>query len=152
MLNLLAYAVAFQVLTVKRLSVREVLPGAILGAVLWTVLQTVGGYYVTHVVAKAQPLYGSFAVVIGLLAWIALGAQASLYAAEVNVVRAAHLWPRSLTGPPSTEADRQALILLAHQASRVAGELVEVTFQPRDQEVPSEPPSRPPPATGSGAG
>jgi membrane protein len=136
LLNLLLYGVAFQVLTVKRLTVREILPGAVLGAVLWTVLQTVGGYYVTHQVANATPLYGSFAVVIGLLAWIYLGAQMTLYAAEVNVVLAQHLWPRSLIGPPSTEADRRALELLAHKASRVAGELVEVRFESshRDQE------------------
>jgi len=136
LLNLVLYAVAFQLLTVRHLPVREILPGAILGAVLWTLLQTVGGYYVTHQVANATPLYGSFAVVIGLLAWIYLGAQLTLYAAEVNVVRAARLWPRSLAGPPSTEADRQALVRLAHEASRVAGELVEVKFESshRDQE------------------
>ncbi len=141
-LNLVLYALAFRVLTVKHLSVREILPGAILGAVLWTLLQTLGGYYVTHQVANAQPLYGSFAVVIGLLAWIYLGAQLTLYAAEVNVVRAAHLWPRSLFGPPSTEADRQALVRLAHQASRVAGELVEVKLHP--PETNAEPRTRTP--------
>jgi membrane protein len=128
-LNLVLYAVAFQVLTVKHLAVREILPGAVLGAVLWTVLQVLGGYYVTHQVAQAQPLYGSFAVVIGLLAWIYLGAQLTLYAAEVNVVRALRLWPRSLFGPPSTDADHRALELRAHEASRVAGELVEVTVE-----------------------
>jgi uncharacterized BrkB/YihY/UPF0761 family membrane protein len=151
-LNLLLYAVAFQVLTVKHLAVREILPGAVLGAVLWTVLQTLGGYYVTHQVANAQPLYGSFAVVIGLLAWIYLGAQLTLYAAEVNVVRAAHLWPRSLVGPPSTEADRQALIRLAHEASRVAGELVEVRVEPPVEEraAPAEAEERPRPRVESG--
>jgi len=139
-LNLVLYGLAFQVLTVKHLAVREVLPGAVLGAVLWTALQFVGSYYVTHQVANAQPLYGSFAVVIGLLAWIYLGAQLTLYAAEVNVVRAAHLWPRSLTGPPSTDADREALVRLAHEASRLAGELVEVKFElpEREPERPSE--------------
>jgi membrane protein len=132
-LNLVLYWFAFQVLTVKHLTVREVLPGAILGAVLWTGLQFLGSYYVTHQVANAQPLYGSFAVVIGLLAWIYLGAQLTLYAAEVNVVRAEHLWPRSLTGPPSTEADREALARLAREASRMAGELVEVHFEAPDE-------------------
>jgi uncharacterized BrkB/YihY/UPF0761 family membrane protein len=37
-----------------------------------------------------------FAIVLGLLFWLYLGAQLTLYAAEVNVVAARRLCPRSL--------------------------------------------------------
>ena len=40
------------------------------------------------------------------MAWIYLGAQFFLLAAEINVVKRYRLWPRSITQPPLTEADR----------------------------------------------
>jgi hypothetical protein len=45
-------------------------------------------------------VYGVFAIVLGLLFWLYLGARLTLYAAEVNVVAARQLWPRSLLQPP----------------------------------------------------
>jgi len=63
---------------------------------------------VSHQIAHASPLYGTFATVLGLIAWLYLQAQLMLYAIEINVVRAYQLWPRSLTPPPYTEQDRHA--------------------------------------------
>ena len=40
-----------------------------------------------------------FAIVLGLLFWLYLGARLTLYAVEVNVVAARQLWPRSLLQP-----------------------------------------------------
>ena len=54
-----------------------------------------------------------FAIVLGLLAWIFLLARVVMYAAEVNVVLAHELWPRSLNPPPLTDADRRAFQLYA---------------------------------------
>ena len=65
-----------------------------------------GGFYVRHSLAHASDVYGFFAIVIGLLSWLFLAAQLTLLAAEVNVVRHYRLWPRSLTQPPLTAADR----------------------------------------------
>jgi uncharacterized BrkB/YihY/UPF0761 family membrane protein len=76
-------------------------------AILWTILQAAGGYYVTHQIKNASEVYGTFALVIGLLAWIYLGAQITLYCAEINVVKKERLWPRSLVRPPATEADER---------------------------------------------
>ena len=39
---------------------------------------------------------GRGAALIGVLVWLYLGAQITLMAAEINVVRAGRLWPRSL--------------------------------------------------------
>jgi membrane protein len=114
-LNFALYALAFQVLTNRHLSWRSTVPGAVIGAVGWTALQNLGSYYVRHEVAHASQLYGSLAIVIGLLAWIYLGARLTLYAAELNAVLAYRLWPRSLSSGVVTEADRLAMARLAEQ-------------------------------------
>jgi YihY family inner membrane protein len=93
--NLLLFFTAFRVLTSEEITTRELLPGVLIGALLWQLLQHVGGYYVSHVVRHARETSGLFAFVLGLLAWLYLGAQVTLLAAEVNVVRARKLWPRS---------------------------------------------------------
>jgi len=90
-LNFVLYMLAFRLLVNAPLSWGDVLPGAILGAILWTALQYLGGYYVQRVVKHASAVYGFFGIVIGLLTWIYLAAQLTLYAAEVNVVLAQRL-------------------------------------------------------------
>ena len=127
-LNAVLYLVAFQVLTNRHLRWRELLPGAMVGALAWTVLQSLGVLYVQHEVTHASRLYSSLAGVIGLLAWLYLGARLTLYAAEVNVVLAYHLWPRSLTGRIRTDADRRAVILQAEEARRWREETISVGF------------------------
>ena len=52
-------------------------------------------------------VYGLFALVLGLFAWISLEARALFYTAEINSVRVARLWPRSMA-PPLTDADHHA--------------------------------------------
>ena len=91
--------------------------GATVGAVVWTLLQAFGGYYVGHELGGASDTYGTFAVVIGLLAWIFIGAQATLLAAEINVVKVRRLWPRALQ-PPLTEADERAFKTYGLQEKR----------------------------------
>ncbi|MDX6641163.1 MAG: rane protein, partial [Solirubrobacteraceae bacterium] len=66
------------------------------------------GVYTQHVVQSAGNTYGTFAVVIGLLTWLYVGARVLVYSAEFNSVLTARLWPRSLLGPPQTEADLRA--------------------------------------------
>ena len=95
-LNFALFMLAFRILTAADLSWADVWPGAAVGAVAWTALQAVGGFYVAHQLQGASEVYGTFALVIGLLAWIFLGAQVTLYAAEVNVVKKRRLWPRSI--------------------------------------------------------
>lgn len=109
-LNVVLYLTAFVILTNRRLTWRSVLPGAISGAAGWTLLQDLGAYYTRHEIAHASHLYGPLSLVVGLLAWIYLGAQLTLYAAQLNVVLAERLYPRSLRGT-STDADRRSLLL-----------------------------------------
>ena len=84
-------------------------PGAIVGGIAWSVLQAVGGWLVARQLRHTSELYGTFGVVLGLLFFLYLAAQIIVYAAEVNVVRARHLVPRSLAPPPLTEADEAVL-------------------------------------------
>ena len=102
------FVTAFRMLTAADVTFRQVLPGAVLATITWLGLQTLGGLYVEHVVARSNDTYGVFAAVIGLLSWLWLAGQLSLVAAEVNVVLARRLWPRSLFGGLTT-ADERAL-------------------------------------------
>jgi uncharacterized BrkB/YihY/UPF0761 family membrane protein len=84
------YYLAFRVLTLKAVSPRELVPGAIVGGILWTVLHALGAYLV-HRYLRSDSVYGIFATVLGLLAWTYLGSQAAVYSVEINVVLARHL-------------------------------------------------------------
>jgi YihY family inner membrane protein len=86
-LNLILFLLAFRILTTEDVTWGDVFPGALVAALAWTALQALDGYIVSHQLEGASDTYGAFATVIGLLAWIYLGAQITLFAAEVNVVR-----------------------------------------------------------------
>lgn len=118
MLNMIMFLLAFRILTTENVTWGDVFPGASVAALWWTVLQALGGYIVSHQLQGASDTYGTFAIVIGLLAWIYLGAQMTLFAAEVNVVRKRRLWPRAIAQPPLTDADERALRSYAEQEER----------------------------------
>lgn len=115
---------AFQLLTAVRIPWRSLLPGAIVGGVLLTLLNALGGIYLSRVVARAGNLYGTFAVVIGLFVWIAMFARLVLIAYEVNVVADRRLWPRSTSGRNLGPADLRALRELVTREALVAGQQV----------------------------
>ena len=125
-LNLVLFLLAFRILTTEDVTWGDVFPGALVAALAWTTLQAIGGYIVSHQLQGASDTYGTFAIVIGLLAWIYLGAQMTLFAAEVNVVRKRRLWPRAIVQPPLTEADERALRSYAKQEERRPEEDVSV--------------------------
>jgi membrane protein len=131
--NLALFMTAFKMLTAADLVWRELLPGVVVAAVFWQLLQYLGGFYLEHELKRTGPLYGVFALVLGLLAWLYLGAQLTIFAAEINVVKARRLWPRSLFSDPLVEADRRALSALAESEERVPEEDVEVAFEEPEQ-------------------
>jgi YihY family inner membrane protein len=128
--NMCLYYLGFRVLTPKGVPHGRLIPGAIVGGLFWTLLQALGAYLVHHYLTS-DSVYGIFATVLGLLAWIYFGVQGSVYAAEVNVVVARRLWPRAMVQPPLTEADRAAMALQALQNQRRAEQQVEVSFTDR---------------------
>lgn len=94
--NAALFMALFRLLTAVELSYRQLAPGVAVASVSWQALQYLGGLYLTHELKHNGPLYGTFALVLGLLTWLYLGAQLTLIAAEVNVVLDRRLWPRSL--------------------------------------------------------
>ena len=121
---------AFRVLTPGSISFRRLLPGAIAGGIAWTGLQSAGTLLVRQALHSAAA-YGVFATVLSLLAWVYLGAEVAVYAAEINVVLVRRLWPRALVQPPLTEADRHSMALQALQNQRREEQQVRVTFNDR---------------------
>jgi membrane protein len=117
---------AFRIGTAREIGWRQQWPGAVIAGVIWQILQTVSGYFISHQLAHASPIYGTFAIVIGLIAWLYLQAQLTLYAVQVSVVRTHRLWPRSIAPPPYTEQDRHAYRLYAQVEKRVKDEEIVV--------------------------
>ena len=155
--NIGLYFISFRVLTPKGVPARDLFPGAAAGGFAGTLLQAVGAYLVHHFL-RSDAVYGVFATVLGLAAWLYLAVELTVYAAEVNVVLARRMWPRSIVQPPLTEADRSSMALQALQNQRRDEQDVTVSFNdrprgteagPQTPQTPAEvsPPARP--ATGT---
>jgi len=94
-----------------------------------------------RLVAKAGPVYGSFATVAGIFALLYLVSQALVYSAEVAAVRYAHLWPRALDVNDPAPADFRAYTLLARAQERIQVTRVDLRVVPPDSpEAVSDPP------------
>lgn len=116
--NAVMFVAAFRILTPKTVATHDLIAGAVVGGTAWTVLQGLGGLLVGHELRHASQVYGFFGIVLGLLWWIYLGMEIVLYSAEINVVRARRLWPRTMVQPPLTSADRAMLVTYAQQSQR----------------------------------
>jgi uncharacterized BrkB/YihY/UPF0761 family membrane protein len=142
--NVGLYLLSMRVLTPSGVRTRLLAPGAVAGGMFWTILQALGAYLVHHFL-RSNSVYGIFATVLGLLAWIYLSVEGAVYAAEINVVLARRLWPRAFVQPPLTEADRATMALQALQNQRREEQDVVVTFndRPPGAPVPDSTPQRP---------
>jgi membrane protein len=153
--NGVVFVFAFRLATARRLTVRQVAPGALTAAVLWQLLQTFGVGYVGHVVRTASAVNGVFALVLGLLAFLYLAAVIGVLCVEINVVHVDHLHPRALLTPFTddvdlTPGDRRSYTGLAKAQRSKGFERVHVTFHPPDRsggrnaELPPAPRPAPP--------
>jgi len=144
-LNALVFFVTFGVLNARALRIGEIAPGVVLAALGSLALQSLGGWYVTHAVERASEVYGTFAVVIGLLSWFWLGSNLLLFSAEVDVVLHRRLWPRSFAGSLSP-ADQEVLRDSATAARQDERQEIEVRFSedgpPPDPAAADEPARR----------
>jgi YihY family inner membrane protein len=130
LLNVGLFLAAFRFMTSRTVATRCLWVGVIFAAVFWEILQVLGGIYIGHVFKHSTATYGVFGLVIALLVFLHLGAQLTLYAAEINVVVTRKLWPRSLLGPPASAADEETLRALAKVEERHDSEQVDVEFKP----------------------
>lgn len=131
-INIALFSMSFRILSPGHVSLRKLLPGALGAGLAWTALTGVGVGLTTRL-AHVNPLYGSFAAVLSVIAFLYLAARITLYAVQADAVRALRLWPRSLKTPPFTVADKQALIDLARQEARVDHVTVRVEFDREEQ-------------------
>jgi uncharacterized BrkB/YihY/UPF0761 family membrane protein len=107
---------------------RTVWMPAAVGAVIVALVLTVGARLLAPLVARAGPVYGTFATVAAIFTLLYLVSQSLLYAAEAAVVLRRRLWPRALVRSRPTPADRHALTRLATVQERLAVERIEVRF------------------------
>jgi uncharacterized BrkB/YihY/UPF0761 family membrane protein len=129
-LNVGLYYAAFALLTPKVIRARALLPGAIAGAIVFTLLITVGAGLVTHQLKNSSNTYGTFGSVIGVVLFLLLLSKFSIYAAELNPVLERSLYPRALPFGEPTDADRQVQYALVHQERRGADQTIGVGFGP----------------------
>lgn len=131
--NTVVLALMMRLSMPQKQRLHEVLPGAAVIAVLWQLLQALGGVYVSGVIAHASQMNAVFAVVLGLVALLYIASVMAMLGLETNVVLAKHLYPRALLTPFTdavelTDADRRVYREYA-QAQRHKGfERVQVTF------------------------
>ncbi len=126
--NIALFLAAFRFMTARTIATSCMWIGVIAAAIFWEILQVGGGYYIGHFLKHAQGAYGSFGIVIGLLVFMHLGAQLTLYAAEINVVLNRKLYPRSLFSP-KVPADEKTLRALAKVEERHESEEIDVHFR-----------------------
>ena len=143
-LNVALFLVAFRILTPRQIAWRDMVPGSLVGGAGWTVLQYLGGILVEHSLRNTSKEYGTFALVLGLMGFLLVAAELTVYAAEINVVRTRHLWPRGMVQPPLTAADREVLSSIALEGKRRPEQYVAAGFHEGgdDEQEPEEAPSR----------
>jgi uncharacterized BrkB/YihY/UPF0761 family membrane protein len=134
---------AFRIATARTIATHDLLLGAVLSSIAWQILLSFAGIIISRDLRHAQAVAGFFGVVLGMLAWFALQATATVYAAEADVVRARHLWPRSITQPPLTGADRRFLRDTAAVETRRPEQRVNVEFTDQADHDPIQQPELP---------
>lgn len=110
---------AFWMLTSRRHTIRELLPGTLFAGVGLVALQVLGTWVVQRYISGASDTYGTFAIVIALLSWFFLVSRVVLLGAELSAVLAFGVSPRSLLADQDlTEGDRRAAELDAQRVRR----------------------------------
>ena len=137
--NIGLFLMAYHLLPARRSRVRDHWIGAVTAGVTWQVLLTVGTWLVGTRLQGASASYGLFGIVLGLLGFLYLAALVTLLCAEVNVVRARRLWPRSLLTPFTdnvelTHADQRSYRDLAAMQKVKGFEDIDVRFHPQRED------------------
>ncbi len=133
----LVLGVMMSLATSDRHRLRTVLPGASAIAVMWQLLQWLGGAYVSHVVNRVSQMNGVFALVLGLVALLYIASMVGVLGVEINVVVAKRLYPRALLTPFTddvelTDADRRVYTEYARAQRHKGFERVSVSFEPEE--------------------
>jgi YihY family inner membrane protein len=109
--------------------IKEVILGAGFAAILMEILQIAGNAIIAHELRNLHSVYGTFALVIGLMFWIYLQAEVILYGAEIDVVKHFHLYPRGILQSSLTTKDKEAFEKYAEAEKRHKDETIKVSFK-----------------------
>ncbi|KAA0024434.1 YihY/virulence factor BrkB family protein [Antrihabitans cavernicola] len=126
-------SVLFRLGSARRDSVVRTAPGGFALAVMWQVLQIAGAQYVSRVLVGSATMTRTFALVLGLIGFIFIGAVMAVMAMEINVVLTRHLYPRAVLTPFTdnvelTAADKRAYRNYARAQRHKGFETVSVRF------------------------
>jgi YihY family inner membrane protein len=123
------FVAAFHMLTDREISLRDVIPGALLSGIVFFVLEQVSSVIISNRLKHSQATYGHFATVITILWWFYLTAQVTLLGAQLNVVLKKRLFPRSVVDAPQTDADHRVLQSYAEERTYQPEEDVEARIE-----------------------
>ena len=148
LLTVLIFVGLFRLVSAGRAGVHSVFPGAFASAVMWQLLQVVGNSFVKNVLTTANEMNRTFALVLGLIAFIYIAAVMAVMGLELNVVLRRKLYPRALLTPFTdnvslTKADQRAYSGYAKSQRHKGFQSVEVTFGDREKKDVSPPESPP---------
>ncbi|SKB08083.1 YihY/virulence factor BrkB family protein [Aeromicrobium choanae] len=127
------FITVFKLVSLRRASWRSVLPGSLFCALGWQVLQFVGDTYVQRVIVRASSMNQTFALVLGLVAFLFLLTSVIVIGLQINVVRRRHLYPRALLTPFTdnvvlTAGDRRAYAQYARMQRHKGFQTISVDF------------------------
>ncbi len=133
LLNGAIFTVLFWLASAHRHNPLKDVAGGLFVAGVWQLLQYSGTAYVSAIVKDSSATAGVFALVLGMMAWIYLGALAVVLGIEINVVLARRLFPRALLTPFTdnvdlTDADRAVYTGYAQAQGHKGFQSVDVTF------------------------
>ncbi|MDX2379081.1 MAG: YhjD/YihY/BrkB family envelope integrity protein [Acidimicrobiia bacterium] len=86
-INAAALLLTYRYLTSASPTWRQILPGALVAALMFTLIQQFGSALVSRITQNASDTYGQFALVLGIVTWLSLLAITALMAAEYNAAR-----------------------------------------------------------------
>lgn len=128
------FLAAYRILTDADVTVRDVLPGALLAGIVFWILQQLSSFIISSRLQSAGSTYGTFATVITILWWFYLQGIVSMLGAQLNVVLKERLYPRGLIGAPDTRADHRAYDAYARERTFHDNEVVDASFTDRHPE------------------
>jgi membrane protein len=83
--SIILFSLLYYFLPHTKITVRDVLPGAIVGGLLWELAKRGFLYFVANYLSLSNLVYGSVATLVAFLAWAYISSIIFLYGAHINV-------------------------------------------------------------------
>ena len=137
LVNAALFSLGFRLATAREVPTRSLVRVAVVTAVAWQALLTLGSYLVAHELRHSEDLYGVFGLVLGLMAWLHVQSRVTVLALEIECVRVRRLWPRTLDGPRLEPGDVRAFSAYALTQQRRENMVISVDYALADGSQPS---------------